>query len=92
MNFSETIIFDNIFQKLSENLDYFSVAKASRILPSKMEKIEKVWRSIVYGFVLGFGSTNFIETASENGKKTLHSAARDYKKVLPVFFIELYYL
>ena len=47
MNFSkssETIIFDDLLQKLNESLDSFNFAKASRILPSKMRKIEKLWK------------------------------------------------
>ena len=42
------IITGNLLQKFSENLDSFNVTKASRMLPSKMKKIEKFWKTTLW--------------------------------------------
>ena len=39
------IIYCRSLVKTGENLDSFNVTKASRMLPSKMKKIEKLWKT-----------------------------------------------
>ena len=42
------IIYCRSLVKTGENLDSFNVTKASRMLPSKMKKIEKFWKTTLW--------------------------------------------